>query len=355
MTLALLVLGACGHRSLQTTTHPADAPPRWMHAAAGGGGDVLSLYEGWDAIGVHEVHVEKGWRSTYVKLSEPADDLAVLGPQRWAVAHGQSGRIVLLGGDKEPVTVARLEPAPLQVASADLDRDGHIDLVVASQGQRPLLHLLHGRPGGFAPAELVPLDPKGRAAPSLLLVDIDREGHVDVVTGLSTGALQAPIPDHLRIFRNASHGGLVDEWRAQVQSPHQLDAADLDEDGLPDILATGPDGAWILYGSGFGWLDSPDKLAGGTVSGGMLRDVDHNGHLDIVLLRPDKERIEVRPGIGAGRFAPAQHYPVGAGPIALAVIERPDETLLVSANADDQSFTTARVAKARSARRRSDT
>jgi len=327
-----------------------------MTAAAGDEGRVLSLYDGWDAIGVHEVHVDKGWRSTYVKLSEPADDLAVLGPQRWAVAHGESGRVVLLDGDDhQPATVAQFEPAPLQVASADLNRDGHIDLVVASDGQRPLLHLLHGRAGGFAPPELVPLDPKGRTTPSLLLVDIDQEGHVDVVAGLTTGTPQSPIPDHLRIFRNASHGGLVDEWRAQVRSPHQLDAADVDEDGLPDILATGPDGAWLQHSSGFGWLDSPDKLAGGTVSGGVFRDVDRNGHLDIVLLRADKQRIEVHPGIGAGRFAPTLHYDVGAGPVALAVVERPDETLLVSANADGRSFTTAKVEAARSAPHRSGT
>ncbi|MBV1861037.1 MAG: VCBS repeat-containing protein [Nannocystaceae bacterium] len=327
-----------------------------MKAAAGGDARVLTFYKGWDAIGVHEVHVDEGWRSTYVKLSEPADDLTELGPRRWAVAHGESGRVVLLDGDdRARTTIAQFDPAPLQVDCADLNSDGHIDIIVASDGTRPRLHLLHGRPGGFAPPELVPLDPRGRTAPSLLLVDIDREGHVDVVVGLSTGARQAPIPDHLRIFRNAAHGGLVDEWRAQVQSPRQLDAADIDGDGLPDVLATGPAGAWLLLSSGFGWLESPEKLVGGTVTGGALRDVNRDGHLDIVLLRADSRRIEVRPGIGAGRFGTRQHYGVGAGPIALAIVERPEETLLVSANATDQSFTTAKVAAARTAPRRNDT
>lgn len=318
-------------------------------------GRVLSLYEGWDAIGVHEVHIDRGWRSTYVTLSEPADDLAVLGPQQWAVAHGGSGRVLLLDGDShQPTTVAQLDPAPLQVAGADLDRDGHIDIVVASDGPRPLLHLLHGRAGGFAPPQLVPLDPRGRTPPSLLLVDLDKEGHVDVIAGLTTGAPQAPIPDHLRVFRNAAHGELVDEWRAQVRSPRQLDAADVDEDGLPDILATGPDGAWLHYSSGFGWLETPDKLSGGTITGGVLRDVDRNGHVDVVLLRADRQRIEVRPGLGTGRFAPTRRYDVEAGPIALAVVERPDETLLVSANADARSFTTAKVEAARTGPRRND-
>ncbi|MGH1342938.1 MAG: FG-GAP repeat domain-containing protein [Nannocystales bacterium] len=325
-----------------------------MNAADASEGRVLSLYEGWDAVGVHEVHIDKGWSSTYVKLDEPADDLAVLGPKRWAVAYGESGRVVLMDGDDQPSTVAQFESAPLRVAAADLDGDGDTDIVVASDGLRPQLHLLHGRAGGFAPPELVPLDPKGRTAPTLLLVDIDRQGHVDVITGLTTGAPQSPVPDHLRIFRNASHGRLEDEWRAQVQSPHQLDAADVDEDGLPDVLATGPDGAWLQYSSGFGWLDSPDKLVRGPVSGGVLRDVDRNGHLDIVLLRSEREQIEVRPGIGGGRFGATQRFDVGAGPIALAVVERPGETLLVSANADAQSFTTAKVSAARSESRRND-
>lgn len=350
-----MMVAACSHGSVQTATHPADAPPRWLAAAPGDDGRVLSLYKGWDAIGVHEVHLDQGWRSTYVKLSEPADDLAMLGPQRWAVTYGQSGRVVLLdGAEHEPALIAQFEPAPLRVASSDLDRDGHADLVVVSDGPKPQLHLLRGRTGGFAPPELVPLAPKGRIAPSLLLVDIDREGHVDIIVGLTTGARQSPVPDHLRVFRNAAHGGLVDESRAQVQSPHQLDAADVDEDGLPDVLSTGPSGAWLQLSSGFGWLDSADKLAGGSITGGVLRDVDRNGHLDVILLRADRQRIDVLPGIGAGRFGVTQHYDVGAGPVALAVVERPNDTLLVSANADGQSFTTARVAASRTARRRSD-
>ncbi len=327
-----------------------------MNAAAAGEGQVLALYQGWDAIGVHEVHIDQGWRSSYVKLDEPADDLAVLGPERWAVAHSESGRVVLLDGpDHASSTLAELESAPLQIDAADLDRDGHIDVAVASGGPRPRLYLLRGRVGGFAPPELVPLDPKGRTPPSLLLVDIDREGHLDVIVGLTTGVPNSPVPDHLRIFRNASHGGLVDESRAQARSPLQLDAADFDEDGLPDVLATGPDGAWLHFSSGFGWLASADKLVGGTVTGGLLRDVDRNGHLDVVLLRADRQRIEVHPGVGAGRFGLTQHYEVGAGPVALAVIERANETLLVSANAQAQSFTTAKVAAARTGPHRTDT
>ncbi len=345
----LLMLAACAHTSADTRTHPADAPPRWVGAAPTPG-SVLSLYDGFAAVGVHDVHLDRGWRSRFVKLDEPADDLAILGPARWAVAHGQSGRVVVVDAFGPTVEVARFDPAPLRVETGDLNRDGTMDVVVAADGDRPILHLVHGQDDGFAAPKHVPLDPKGRRSPALLLVDLDREGSIDVVTGLTTGDRQAPVPDHLRVFRNTTHGELVDEWMARVRSPHALHAGDFDEDGLPDVLATGPEGAWLQISSGYGWLNTPEKISRGSITDGGLWDVDEDGHLDIVLLRADRAFVEVRRGVGAGRTAPVQRYDVGAGPVSVAMVRRPGETLLVSANAQDRSFTTVRVADTTSRR-----
>lgn len=348
----LLMVAACGHSSAGSRTHPADAPPRWVGAAPTPG-SVLSLYDGYDAVGVHDVHVDRGWRSRYVKLDEPADDLAVLGPARWAVAHGGSGRVVVVDAFGPTVEVAQFEPAPMQIEVGDLDRDGTLDVVVTSDGASPLLHLVHGDGDGFAAPKHVPLVPKGRQSPSLLLVDIDREGSLDVIAGLTSGDREAAIPDHLRVFRNGAHGELVDEWRASVRSPHSIHAGDFDEDGLPDVLATGSDGAWLQISSGYGWLDTPEKVSRGDVTDGGLWDVDGDGHLDIVLLRADREFVEVRRGVGAGRTAPVQRYDVGAGPVSVTMVKRSGATMLVSANAGARSFTTVRVADTTS--HRSDT
>jgi len=314
-------------------------------AAAPTAGTVLSLYEGYDAVGVHEVRLDQGWSSSYVKLDEPADDLTVLDAERFAVAHGRSGRVLSFQAEGDPTVVVELEPAPLRIVSGDLDDDGNIDVVVVSDGARPTLHIVRGHEEGFHPPTHVPLDPKGRRAPTLTLADLDREGSLDVVTGLATGERDAPIPDHLRLFRNTSHGRLVDESVIRVQAPEHVDAGDFDEDGLPDVLVTGSEGAWLHLSAGYGWLDAAEKISRGEFTAGQLVDLDRDGHLDIVLLRADRSQLEVRPGVGAGRAAPVQRYDVGEGPISMAVVDRDGERLVVTANADGKSFTSVRVAR----------
>jgi hypothetical protein len=346
LATTLLALVGCGYGSA-VSTHPADAPPRSV-VATPQPGTVVSLYDGYNAVGVHEVYVDRGWRSRFVSLPEPADDLAVLDETRWAVAYGGSGRVVLIDGDAEPTELAAFEPAPLRVVSGDLDSDGHVDVVVASDGPAPAVHLVFGSPSGFSAPRHVPLSPKGRTTPSLLLADLDREGSLDVLAGVASGRVGDPIPDHLRVFRNTTHGKLSDEWTSRVRSPSHLHAADFDDDGLPDVLATGPQGAWLNLSSGFGWLDTPEKLSRGEFAGGALQDVDGDGRVDIVLLRADTKKVEIRPGVGAGRTAPVQRYDVGEGPISLALVERDEQTLIVTANATDKSFTTVRAARRRS-------
>ena len=343
---ALLVVAACGHGSANRSTHRADAPPRLV-AAASAPGTVLSLYEGYDAVGVHEVHLDQGWRSSYVKLDEPADDLATLDGDRFAVGHGRSGRVVAIRPDGEPAVVVQLEPAPLRLASGDLDHDGSVDVVVLSDGTRPTLHVVRGHPEGFHPPTHVPLDPKGRRTPTLTLADLDREGSLDVITGLATGKHDAPIPDHLRVFRNTTHGQLVDESVIRVQAPEHVAAGDFDEDGLPDVLVTGSAGAWLLLSAGVGWLDAAEKISRGEFTAGGLVDLDRDGHLDIVLLRADRAKLEVRPGVGAGRAAPVQRYDVGEGPISMTVVDRDGDRVVVTANAQAKSFTSVRVVRRR--------
>ncbi len=337
---------ACGHGSA-SSTHPADAPPRLVRATAQPG-TVVTLYEGYDAIGVHDVYIDRGWRSRFVSLPEPADDVAVLDETRWAVAHSGSGQVTLIDGNEASTTIATFEPAALRLVSGDLDSDGHTDIVVASDGPAPALHLVFGSANGFRPPRHVPLSPKGRTTPSMLLADLDREGSLDVLAGVWSGRVGEPIPDHLRVFRNTSHGRLSDEWTSQVRSPAHLDAGDFDEDGLPDVLVTGPQGAWLKLSAGFGWLNTPEKLSRGEFTGGALADVDDDGRVDIVLLRADTHTVEVRPGVGAGRTAPVQRYDVGERPISLALVDRDDETLIVTANSAERSFTTLRAARRRS-------
>ncbi|MEM6291755.1 MAG: VCBS repeat-containing protein [Myxococcota bacterium] len=343
---AAISLCGCVHHGVAEQTIPADAPPRWVGTGPNGA-QLLALYEGYDAVGLHEAYADRGWRSRFVDLGGRIDALTPLTEDAWVTANNEAGTLNLarrIGGAWTAERLATLEAAPTQVAAGDLNRDGVPDLAVVSHANRPVLRIFVGTASGtFRTPRIVPLDPRGRAEPTLDMVDLGRNGLDDVVVGLRTGAFSTPVPDHVRVFGSVGHGGLADEWMVRVPAPTQLDAADVDEDGLPDVLAVGPRGAWLLRSVGFGWLDTPQQVARGPFVDGLLDDVNGDGHVDVVLLDEQAARFDVRLGSGAGRLAPSRRYVTGAGPISATTVRRGEEVLLVSANAEDRSFTTVQV------------
>ena len=91
---------------------------------------------------------------------------------------GKLGNAVLLatGADR-----------PHGVAVGDLDEDGDVDLVSANYGFPSTLSLLFGNgAGAFAPAVVVQMGPAAVwAGDQVQIADIDEDGHVDLVTNLS--------------------------------------------------------------------------------------------------------------------------------------------------------------------------
>ncbi len=343
---AATMLGGCVRHGVAEQTVPADAPPRWLDTTPDGT-ELIALYEGYDAVGMHEVHADRGWRSRFVDLGARVDALAPLSDDAWVTVNGDAGTVELARrtrGTWVTERIATLDAAPMQVASGDLNRDGVPDLAVVSHADRPVLRVFVGTASGtFQSPRSVRLDPRGRAEPTLSMVDLGQNGLYDVLVGLRTGGFSTPVPDHVRVFGSVGHGGLADEWMVRVPAPARVDAGDVDEDGLPDVLAVGPRGAWLLQSVGLGWLDTPRQIARGPFVDGLLEDVNADGHVDVVLLDGDQARFDVRLGSGAGRLAPSQRYTTGAGPVAAAAVHRGEDVLLVSANREDRSFTTVQV------------
>ena len=172
---------------------------------------------------------------------------------------------------------------PVGLALSDLDDDGALDVIVShfkfgvpAQG-RVTVHLGLGD-GSFGPADETVV---GNNVGPLGVADVDGDGRLDVVTcrsdvlltlpGLGDGTLGALVPT------GVGFAGTV---------PRALELADLDDDGVPDLLAA--DGTGLLHalrGLGDGtFLQLQVQPTGGVGSDIATGDIDGDGLLDAAVV-----------------------------------------------------------------------
>jgi hypothetical protein len=171
-------------------------------------------------------------------------------------------------------------PAGLSsLAAADLDNDGHLDLLAA--GAEAAVFLRGGAEGTFTEATTG----HGLAAArgtALSLLDFDIEGDLDL-------AIAGP---HLELFRNNLAGPLEAVGgrvfpALTAPSPTTLAASDLDRDGDQDLL--------LAHGAGLTWLDNlrqgqfRDRSRHieldppGAVAAVVAADLDNDGRPELVV------------------------------------------------------------------------
>ena len=159
----------------------------------------------------------------------------------WAVTNGGDNTIwIYLGnGDgtaKLPTIVQLQGAAPVALATADMNGDGKLDLVVAEADSLAVAVLLGNGDGTFGP-ELAFTTPS--LPVSLAVADFNGDGKLDVVVGLlgtfETGQLAfLPGDGTGKLGMPVIHYGQVN---GAVFLTFAISAADLNGDGLPDIVA----------------------------------------------------------------------------------------------------------------------
>lgn len=215
--------------------------------------------------------------------------------------------------DFRRLTVA-VDGAPADLIAVDVDRDGFVDLVVASGDVQVLLgDGTRLRPAqrvdaGPSPTGLASADFDGDGWPDLAVANHETD-HVTVLLGGSDGF--RPSPDSPIRLDLAPH-------------PHDLAAGDVTGDGLVDLLVDDREGRRVLLlpGDGRGRFGAPRGIpVGGDPYREMwLGDLDGDGDLDLVT--PNERHLAILLGDGGGGFedAPGSPVPVPA-PFALAVAD----------------------------------
>jgi hypothetical protein len=192
--------------------------------------------------------------------------------------------------------------APYQLAaSADLNGDGHTDLIgiVNSPGPAAAIVsvILSNGDGTFQkPAEYSNFYTGGTVFPVLKNVvaqDINLDGKLDLVVASNTGAF----------ILTGNGDGTFQQTPVHVGSPSSfISVADVNKDGIPDLLMSSSASALFIYlGLGGGAFQPPSVV--NLISPGVWQavgDFNHDGGVDIAIATP--LGVEVLIGAGGGNF-----------------------------------------------------
>ncbi len=221
------------------------------------------------------------------------------------------------------------------IDSADFDRDGAVDIVLADRLNNELLVFFNDGTGGFERWLYATTDQRPF---SVETSDLNSDGAPDLISANQLG-------NNLSIILNDGGGSFADSFEVAVgREPWELEAADLDGDGDSDLaVATRTSSEiWVLENDGaasFSLL-GVNPISGGTRSV-AVGDFNRDGAPDIAAAIEGLDEIGVILNSGNGTFGPPQLFPIGVEPYSVraADIDGDGATDLVTADEDSSSVT----------------
>ncbi len=203
--------------------------------------------------------------------------------------------------DVPPTTVTNLV-----MAAGDVDDDGHLDLVVASERSGELVVLRGRSDASFVPGVALPSDdhPTG-----LAVADINRDGRDDVI-------VTSPGHDAVTLRVGTSAGTLASPASFAVgQQPLAVAVGDLDRDGWADVVTTNVSDRTVsvLRNNRAGGFAPPATYTTGVQSGASgsdleLHDVTGDGDLDVLVANLSGS-VTVLAGTSTGALVRSPSYP----------------------------------------------
>lgn len=251
----------------------------------GGGGDVV-IAPFWSQSGVivadfnGDGKVDVAVATTYIAGPPPH--------QGYVEVYLQTGP----GNFEAPVRYL-VGPDPWGMSAGDVDGDGRLDLVVASPDTvAPQINVI-GDSGGIAILRQDPAQPghfltsqwiaTGGAAEDAAIADLNGDGRTDLVVA---DGVQVNSRALLLRQNPTASGTFLAPTSLQTDSgsgSQDLVVADVNGDGLSDVVLATNNSIVILYRSVAGGFDPPLLLAAGTNTNGVaVADLDGDGRADIV-------------------------------------------------------------------------
>ena len=314
-------------------------------AAANQGANSVSILIG-NKDATFQPHVDYGVGTNPVAIV--AADFNGDGKPDLAVANSglTPGTVSVLIGNGDGTFVVSVAAAtagnnPQSIASADVNGDGNIDLVVANFSDNTVSVLLGNGDGTFNQAQSSPA-PTGTGPTSVAIGDFNGDGKLDLVTAdKSINSISVLLGNGDGTFQSHTE-------YATGRNPVQVVVGDFNNDGKPDVAAAdGGDGnVSILINSGnsklFPTVTTPavytlcTSLVVGDFNG------DHN--LDLAVSSAKSNSVAILLGLGTGQFQTQVTYSTGAlsggspNPVAAADFNGDGHLDLVFANPGDSDI-----------------
>lgn len=189
-----------------------------------------------------------------------------------------------------PERLAGVDGGAEHVDLADVDGDGLTDIVMLAG--RQWITVVRGRPSGWAPAQTLRVTTReGAGSCEFAIADIDDDGDDDIVLACGgsedVAVIRGAADGVLRQPADSDRFVLGDQYPWAVPDPAaHIDAGDLDQDGVTDVVISSGHGLRILRGTSEGVLglepQTPDQAAMGRAQLAMLGGDDD---LDLISTR----------------------------------------------------------------------
>jgi len=200
-----------------------------------------------------------------------------------------------------PTSVVGTTPSPND--NADLNGDGHIDLVISNTASNSVSVLIGNGDGTFQAVRNYTV---GGTPRGLALFDVDGDGDTDIAAAALGGGF-------VTILRNDGTGqfGSASQFNGG-SSEYGMTAADFDNDGIMDLVvgAAGEQRIRIYRGNG----DGTFTFSGSSPSGGVgwmlaCGDMNGDGNMDVTTANGGVNNVAVLFGNGLGQLSAPVIFP----------------------------------------------
>lgn len=206
---------------------------------------------------------------------------------------------------------ANSNPSFSAMVAGDFNHDGLLDVAASDQNNNAVNVLLGTGHGQFgAPAA----SPNGSSPLSLATADLDGDGNLDLVMANATYGISVLLGHGDGTFAIGSDYVSGDYY-------YQVAIGDLNGDHKPDIVVQHDQaGLQVLIGKGDGTFQAPvDYTATGSLNAMALADLNHDSQLDVIAMNDVNQSVTVWLGKGDGTLAPASDYAAGNSYPSLAI------------------------------------